>query len=116
MLSNPPDDELLYMHTVHLSMNLNLKEEEKICHGVLKKSQNWLSIEIAASCNYFLCILPNPEIDVVKIAVENVFEFAEIIQSCWNMWIVGHLSYEVNVTTNCICLCTTMCDILRNLN
>ena len=87
------------------------KKKKKICHGVLKKSQKWLSIEIAAPCNYFLCILPNPEIDVVKIAVENVFEFAEIIQSCWNMWIVGHLSYEVNATTNCIRLCTTVCDI-----
>ena len=50
----------------------------------------WQSFAITAPCNDFLCILPDPEIDVVKIAVENVFEFAEIIQSCWNMWIVGH--------------------------
>ena len=82
----------------------------------MKKSQKWLSIEIAAPCNYFLCTLLNPEIDVVKIAVENVLEFAEIIRSYWNMWIVGHLFYEVYVTTNCICLCATMCDILQNLN
>ena len=78
MLSNPPDDELFYMHTVHLSVNIDLKEGEKICHRALKKSQKWLSIEIAAPCNYFLCTLLNPEIDVVKIAVENVFEFAGI--------------------------------------
>ena len=45
MLSNLPDDELFYMHTVHLSMYIQeppcrSERRSKICHGVWKNHRN----------------------------------------------------------------------------
>ena len=85
----------------------------------MKKSQKWLSIEIAAPCNYFLCTLLNPEIDVVKIAVENVFEFAGIYSKLLKYVYSGPpilWSQKLLPTVIVSVQCTTMCDKQRNLN